>query len=360
MKKVGIIGLGLIGGSLAKALKAKYPLEIAASNRSEQPLLDAFNDGIIDKYSLTVNEIFEGCDIVFICTPVAKIAGYIESLMPFIPSGCILTDVGSTKNNIYEQALKFEDICFIGGHPMAGSEKTGYKASTDYLFENAYYIITPLPSVPAEKIKLFCGLIERIGAIPITTPPDKHDFAVAAISHLPHIIAGTLVNTVKGLETDDKLLQTLASGGFRDITRIASGSPEMWHSICTENKNQILNALTSFKNCLNGIEGLIAGDNDGVYSFFESAKDFRDSIDNRASSQYIKSYALLIDIVDRPGSIATVATLLSVNNINIKNIGIVNNREYEGGIMQILLESETDMKKSILLLTEMNFTIYKK
>ena len=149
---IGIIGLGLIGGSIAKALKEKTNIEIVAMNRSEKSLIDAYNDGVIDKYSLTDMSIFKECDIIIVCTTVDTIPTYVSKLKPYIKKDCIITDVGSTKKKICDTLSNIKDICFIGGHPMAGSEQTGYKSAKAHLFENAFYILTPINNVPQSKI----------------------------------------------------------------------------------------------------------------------------------------------------------------------------------------------------------------
>lgn len=361
MKNIGIIGLGLIGGSIAKAIKASSEANIIAFNRSEQALIDAKNDGIVSEFSTTDMSIFKNCDIIFLCTPVDKIVAYVEKLKPFIKKDCIITDVGSTKNQICEKMKSFKDIAFIGGHPMAGSEKTGYKAANEHLYENAFYILTPSETISEEQTERIVALVEQIGAIPIVISPKHHDYIVSAISHVPHIIAATLVNMVEKLDDDKKHMHTLAAGGFKDITRIASSSPEMWSGICSENKAEILNVVSEFKNTLTKFEDNLKKDeNDKIFNFFEASRDYRNSFAEKKVSVIAKYFELNVDIIDRPGSIATIATLLSVNNINIKNIGINNNREFSGGVLQIIFASEEDKNKSIALLEEMNYTIYKK
>lgn len=359
MNNIGIIGLGLIGGSIAKALKIRSNSIITALSRTEKSLLKAYEENIIDFYSTEDLSIFKECDIIFICTPVDKIVYYVENLIPFLKKGCIITDVGSTKNTIYEQMMKFENVCFIGGHPMAGSEKTSYEASKEYLFENAYYIITPSLSADKQQIDNFLKLLEVLGAIPIVISPQYHDYIVAAISHVPHIISSCLVNTVKNLDDSNNYMHTLAAGGFKDITRIASSSPEMWKSICFENKDEILKVLSSFeKSVLEFKDFIISDEKEKLYDFLESSKNYRNTFSDKKNSIIPYEYEILLDVVDRPGIIATIATMLSVNNINIKNIGIINNREYENGILQIILEHDQDRKKSIKLLEEMNFIVY--
>lgn len=361
MLKVGIIGLGLIGGSIAKALKKRVNAYICAFNRSEKSLIEAYNDKIIDTYSISDISIFNECDIIFICTPVDKIEYYVKELSPYIKKECIITDVGSTKKGIYEKMLKYENICFIGGHPMAGSEKTSYNSSIEYLFENAYYIITPTPNIQKNITDKFVNIIKIMGAIPIIISSQYHDYIVAAISHVPHVISSALVNMVQNLDGDDKYMHTLAAGGFKDITRIASSSPEMWNSICNENKDEILKIIDNFISILNSFKNdLKESENENIFNFFSSAKTYRDTFTNKSSYAYLKTYDILLDVIDRPGIIATISTMLSVNNINIKNIGIINSREYENGILQIILDKEEDKNKSLKLLQEMNFNVYTK
>ncbi len=358
MLKIGVIGLGLIGGSLAKAFKLRLGAEIIAFNRSEMSLIAAFKENVISKYSTTDLSIFSECDYIFICTPVDKIIYYVDRLLPYIKKGCVVTDGGSTKNNICGEMEKYEDIYFIGGHPMAGSEKTSYKESKEYLFENAFYVLSPLDNVPDNVVDDFYNIVKKIGAIPIILNSKYHDHAVAAISHVPHIIASSLVNTVKFLDGKEGYMHSLAAGGFKDITRIASGSPEMWNGICKENKNEILSVIKSFKDVLLDFENsLINDDEKFIFSFLDDAKNYRNSFFDRNKSIIAKTYDIFLNVCDKPGIIATISTHLSVNNINIKNIGIINNRDFENGILQISFENEYEKEKSIKFLEELNFEI---
>ena len=360
MNKIGIIGLGLIGGSLAKCLKTrKKDLIITAMNRSEQSLIDAKADGVIDSYSLTDMSIFKDCDIVFVCTSVDKIPQYVERLLPYIKKDCIITDVGSTKKIIYDEMLKFKDINFIGGHPMAGSEKTGYKSAKPHLFENAFYILTPNSNVTDKMVNDMVEIVKLTGAVPLVLDPDRHDYTVAAISHVPHIIASALVNTVKALDDENHYMHSLAAGGFKDITRIASASPEVWSSICKDNRDKILSVLKNFRENIESIEKELE-DNNNLYNFFDNAREYRNTFAHRTPMTMDNQYEIFIDITDQPGAIAIISTLLSVNNINIKNIGIINNREYSDGALQIVFSepSQRDNAREILKLK--NYTVLNK
>jgi len=361
MLKIGIIGFGLIGGSLAKAFKFKLGAEIIAFSRSEASLIAAFKENVISNYSTTDLQIFSDCSYIFICTPVDKITVYINKLLPYIKKDCIITDGGSTKNSICEEMKKYKNIYFIGGHPMAGSEKTGYSAAKEYLFENAFYVLSPLSNVPVDAVNKLSDIIKKIGAIPIILNPDYHDHAVAVISHIPHIIAAALVNMVKRLDGKENYMHSLAAGGFKDLTRIASGSPEVWSGICKENRTEILNVICNFKKIVTEFENaLLNNDEKAVFSFLETAKNYRNSFFEHNKSVISKTYDIFLNVCDKPGIIATISTHLSVNNINIKNIGIINNRDFENGILQISFDNETEKEKSIKLLDELNFEIITK
>ncbi len=358
MLKVGIIGLGLIGGSLAKAFKTKLNAEVVAFNRTEKSLKEAFSENIITKYSTEDLQIFSDCDFIFICTPVDKITGYVDKLLPYIKKGCVITDGGSTKDGICKEMKKYKDIYFIGGHPMAGSEKTGYSSAKEYLFENAFYVLTPTEFVPNDVVENFAQIIKKIGAIPIVLNSEIHDFSVAAISHIPHIVASSLVNMVKSLDGKEGYMHSLAAGGFKDITRIASGSPEMWNGVCKENKKEILKVIRKFSDIICNFEdALVNDDQNAIFNFFEEARTYRNSFLDRNKGVLPRTYDIFLNVCDKPGIIATISTHLSVNNINIKNIGIINNREFENGILQISFENDFEKEKSIKLLEDLNFEI---
>lgn len=360
-KKVGIIGLGLIGGSLAKALKSRCNVEeIVACNRSKDVLETAFSQGVIDKYALDVTDIFKGCELVIICTPVDKIFEYAKKLTNFIDKDCIVTDVGSTKENIFKQMQVLSNkFIYIGGHPMTGSEKFRYHASKDYMFENAYYILTPNENVKDEAIKKLKSTIKNIGAIPIIISPFEHDYITAAISHMPHIIASSIVNTVKKLDNNEELIHLLAAGGFRDTTRIASSSPDMWEGICIENKENILKVLDLLIDTIQNVKKDIENEEkQKIYNFFDTARVYRDSFITANPKKYSQRFEISVGILDKPGSLAIIAVLLSSNGINIKNMAILNSREHDEGVLHLTFDSEEQRQKSVKILESMNYEVF--
>lgn len=356
---VGIVGLGLLGGSLAKAFKNRVgSKKIVASNRNEDVLSLALSENVIDVGTTKIDESFSDCDIVFICTPVDTIFPFAKELTKFVKKGCIITDVGSTKGTIYENMKALgEEILFIGGHPMTGSEKFRYQASKEHIFENAYYIVAPAENVPQNEVERFKKALELIGSLPVEISPKEHDYVVAAISHVPHIIASCLVNNVKALDKNNHM-RLLAAGGFKDITRIASSSPEMWQSICLENRDEILKVLSYYEQTLREFKSLISSnDKSGLYDTLAGAKDFRDSFSDASPGLIAKRYDIVVDVLDRPGSIAVIAVLLSSNGINIKNIGIVNSREQENAPLFISFSTEEERTKSVQLLEDHNYQV---
>ena len=364
MKTIGFIGLGLIGGSIAKAIRKYHPdYHILAYNRSKEALASALSSGIIDGVCEEMKDPrFGTCDYVFLCAPVEINLECLAYLKEIRQDGCIITDVGSVKGIIHQ---KVEELgmtdCFIGGHPMAGSEKTGFDHSNERILENAYYILTPGGEVGLEYIGDFTELIRSLGAIPMVLTAEEHDFITAGVSHLPHIIASALVNLVKTLDNDAEYMKTIAAGGFRDITRIASSSSDMWQQICLTNRNNILTLLDHYMEALSAIRTEIsAADGERIYDFFRSAREYRDSFINASSGPIKTSYTLSIDIADRTGSIANVAAILADHNISIKNIGILHNREQQEGALNIEFYAEESIEKAAAILSESGYPIHEK
>lgn len=352
----GFIGLGLIGGSLAKALKRVQPdCRIMAYTRSGETTSQALSDGVIDRICTSPSDAaYADCDIIFLCTPVGHNIHALRRLKDIVPASCILTDVGSVKTDIHEAAHEMGlDGRFIGGHPMTGSEKSGYGYSVPHLFENSYYIITPSEGVEEQKIAACRELAAAIGALPLVLDYRRHDYATAAVSHLPHLIAAALVNTVHDLDDSDELMKLIAAGGFKDITRIASSSPEMWEHICVSNRENISAVMDTFLKLLTDSRAEMNAENgQAINDMFRESRDYRNSFSSSSLGTIRKTYRIFCDIVDESGAIATIATTLAVNGINIKNIGIVHNREFEEGVLQIEFYEEEPSQKAAEILKQ--------
>lgn len=360
-KKIGFIGLGLIGGSIAKAIRLYYPdCKLIAFDKNKEMLALAIQDGTIDTSCSSVDEHLEDCTYIFLCAPVAYNAAYLHQLKQIIASNCIITDVGSVKTSIHEEvkALGLTGQ-FIGGHPMAGSEKSGYSNAKAHLIENAYYILTPSHDVPEEKVAEFQSFIESLHAIPLVLDYTEHDYITGAISHLPHILAACLVNFVQKADNREELMKRLAAGGFKDITRIASSSPIMWQQICLKNKENISAILEEYIETLKDAKDAInAGEEQKLYSLFENSRDYRNSMPDSSAGPIKKQFALYCDIIDEAGGIATIATILASNHISIKNIGIIHNREFEEGVLRIEFYEEEASNTAANLLKKYRYIVY--
>ncbi|MCC8061132.1 MAG: prephenate dehydrogenase [Clostridiales bacterium] len=357
---IGFIGLGLIGGSIARGIKRAHPgTQIMAYMRTRSKLEQAHEDGTIDLILDGISEPLSECDIIFLCTPVEYNAQYLSAVRPFLKEGALITDVGSTKTNIHEVVTKlgFEDV-FVGGHPMAGSEKTGYENSTDHLLEKAYYIITPTAQSRQEDIDRMTAIATTIGSIPIVLDYREHDRIVAAISHLPHIVASSLVNLVRDTDNPMGMMRRLAAGGFKDITRIASSSPEMWEQICMTNSANIADVLRGYIASLQQVlSDLECGNDAALYQLFGTSRTYRNSINDLTKGFLDPDYSFSVDIVDEPGSIAILSAILSARGISIKNIGINHNREHGEHALSVSFYEKSAMNAAWELLKKHNYDL---
>jgi prephenate dehydrogenase len=362
IKTVGVIGLGLIGGSLAKALRrVKGIKEIIGVDNNDKVLEIALKEGVLNKASLNIDESLKEADVVFICSPVSTIIDCINMLSKVVKPGCILTDTGSIKNQIinYVESIH-DDIDFIGGHPMCGSEKYGYQASKAHLFENAYHILTPCSKTAEETTAKMEKIFIEIGAIPVIIDSRKHDVITGAISHVPHVISAILVNLIKDMDYQEGFMKTLAAGGFKDITRISSSKPEMWQSVVLRNKNNVLRILDEFSEKVNEFRNYLKDNSkEDIHRVFSSAKEYRDGFTSGSVGLIAPFHDLTVDIEDKPGEIARITTLLSQDGINIKNINIFNNREHEAGCMKITLSSMDGIEKAYNILNTSGYMVYR-
>jgi len=275
-KKITIIGVGLIGGSLGLALKEKKPNFKIVGIDKQEIIEKAITRGAIDEGTVDIEEGIKEADIVIVATPVKTILNILTQIYPFLKKGCLVTDTGSTKQQIVQKANKVlsKDIFFIGGHPMAGSEECGIESADPYLFHNKTYILTPTHKsnlVALEKISL---LIKMIGAKKLILDPLEHDRIVSAVSHLPQIIAVSLINAIGELalrRNNNNYFKAIGEG-FKDMTRIASSPYKMWEDICETNQENILEMIQEFRNYLGVIEGKLKNDPNSLKEEFQKAR----------------------------------------------------------------------------------------
>ncbi|TCZ81202.1 prephenate dehydrogenase [Paenibacillus albiflavus] len=352
--KITIFGVGLIGGSLALCFKDIPGVTVVGHSPNEKSVQTMLDKGVVHHATTSMSEAVREADFIFLCVPVSMLETYLEQLTQLpLKSGCIITDVGSTKASIAEFAkqLKLEDIYFIGGHPMAGSERSGIEAASYLLFENAYYVLTPDSSTPIDAVNQLTELLKWTRAQVIHVDPDRHDQIVGAISHLPHIIAVALVNQICDYHEQEPLYKSLAAGGFRDITRIASSDPVIWRDILINNKKVLLELLSNWNDQISDFVQLLEDSNgDGIEVQFKKANQFRKGIRERRKGIIAPQYDIYLDIPDHPGVIGAIATELGNHQINLSNVEIIESREQVPGICRLSFRSSDAADQAIELL----------
>ncbi|TSK05861.1 MAG: prephenate dehydrogenase/arogenate dehydrogenase family protein [Geobacter sp.] len=281
-KKMAVIGVGLIGGSLARVLREKKAVgEVVGIGRGEANLKRGVELGVLDSYTTDAKKGVEGADLVFIATPVCSIPQVVAGIAPHLSKGCIVTDGGSVKEYVVAacEPLMPEGTYFVGGHPIAGTEHSGVEASFSTLYQGRRCIVTPTGNTDPAALEKVVELWKVAGSNVPLMDPVQHDLVVAAISHLPHMVAYSLVNAVDGYDRFGGDLLSFSAGGFRDFTRIASSDPVMWRDIALTNKDAILEMMDFFSGYLEKLRGLVAAeDAEGLRTFFLNSKQKRDAI----------------------------------------------------------------------------------
>lgn len=361
--RVAIVGVGLIGGSLGMALCARgLAGEVVGVGSRVEHLRLAVELGAVHRFTDSPAEGVAGADLVIIATPVSATIPVLREISPYLSPGAVVTDVGSTKADIVRRAEEVlpPGISFVGGHPMAGSEQAGVKGADPYLFENAFYVITPTANTPSGALEAVKKLAAGVGARVVEMEPDRHDLAVAAVSHLPHLLAATLVNTVVRMPESDGVLP-LAAGGFRDTTRIAAGSPVMWRDIFTANRDQVLTMLRRFRRELDLFESAIyQGDREVIQDNLEYAREVRSGLPAKTKGYLPCLFEVVVTVPDRPGVIAGFTAHLAGAGINISDIEILRVREGEGGTIRVGFATEEEQEGAVQVLREKGYPVRKR
>lgn len=280
INKLCVIGVGLIGGSLARALKkAGVVDEVVGAGRDLAHLEKAKSLGVIDHFETDITTAVKGCDMVVVAVPLGAMQSVFEKIAPVITNDMIITDVGSAKGSVIKAAeIAFKEIpkTFIPGHPIAGTERSGVEASFPELYENRRIIITPLETSSVDAISKVRSMWQACGADVVETTIEHHDKVLAATSHLPHMLAFSLVDTLAKMDAKNEIFD-FAAGGFRDFTRIASSDPDMWRDICLSNGDALVEMISKFSDDLQLLSKAIEN-NDSTYlkETFSRAKKARD------------------------------------------------------------------------------------
>ncbi|GMA08283.1 prephenate dehydrogenase [Tetragenococcus halophilus subsp. flandriensis] len=352
-QNIMIIGLGLIGSSLAVCIKKEHPHVFLYGWDNEETSKIAKENKIVDQIPQDFAETAINSDVILLAVPIMIAQHYLKKLAALpLKKEVIITDTGSTKQKMVEIA-SFYHLNFIGGHPMAGSHKSGILACDEFLFENAYYIFTPIYKEQKHQVEQLKKLFLGTRAKYVLLKPEEHDEITGMLSHLPHIIASALVEQADFFNQKYPRAQQLAAGGFRDITRIASSDPQMWTDILLSNRQILLELIEQWQIKVSEISTLLkAGDGKQIQQFFANAKDLRDHLPIDDKGAIPAFYDLFVDVPDQPGSIAEITGLLGKFQISLTNIKILETREEISGVLQLTFKTEEDLQAAKVYIEE--------
>ncbi|MGQ9615409.1 MAG: prephenate dehydrogenase/arogenate dehydrogenase family protein [Spirochaetota bacterium] len=351
---ITVIGMGLIGGSICSGLKNKgvYVKGMSSPGSIEK----AQKMGIIDRgfdYS-NIEEAVRGSDTVFICTPLFDIIKRIPEVFEHVERSTVVTDVGSTKKAICgtaERSIR-RGTYFIGGHPMAGSEKRGVENANPFLFYDAVWVLTPIKGTSRGVVRRLSSLLDLLGAKVMIIPPDLHDRIAASVSHLPQLLAVSLVNHLASKKSE--IYRGLAAGGFRDMTRIAASDYSMWRDIIKMNRDEIEEALRDFHKRIGElIENL--DDESYLQDAFFNARRERETIPKYTKGFLKPLIDVRVSVRDRPGELGKITNTIYYHGINIKDIEIINVREGEGGVLRLGFTEEKEASHAAQALRDIGY-----
>jgi len=330
-KRVVIVGVGLIGGSVGLALK-QQGWEVVGVDVDAERLKRALELNAIDSVA-TIDQAGP-CQLAVVATPVDHVVGTVERLLA--AGAEVVTDVGSVKGPV---ASAIDDHRFVAGHPMAGSEQDGIDGATPLLFSGATWVLCPTAKTDDDVFVTVRDVVVGFGANPIAMEPDRHDQLVAVVSHVPHLTAATLMGLADGRAVEHRALLRLAAGGFRDMTRIAAGHPAIWPDICVQNADAIVDVLDQLIAELFDVRTVVAGrDRQGLLQRLETARSARRNLPTTAPSTDAMS-EMRVPIQDRRGELATLVALAAELDVNIYDLEIAHSTEGPRGVAVLIIET---------------------
>lgn len=356
-----VAGLGLIGGSLAKSIAKSKENTIIGYDTHAESVEYALENGIIDQSSSNFEEAVKQADIVILAAPISETIELMKRLDNIkLDHDIIVSDVASVKGSIIQTAneLTNQHITFIGGHPMAGSHKSGIHAAKAHLFENAIYILTPTTKCSESKVEILKKMLQSTKSKFVILDPEEHDEMTSVVSHFPHLIASSLVHQAKKWEDRHTYLPELAAGGFRDITRIASSNPKMWQDIFQHNGPKMSQLLEEWITEMSALKDILENNHkERMISYLDQAKEYRDGLNQTKKGAIRSFYDLYVDVKDQPGAIAMVVQMLAVTGISITNIRILEIRDNVNGALRLSVPTKEAQIQSYELLQKYGYEV---
>lgn len=355
---LGVIGCGLIGGSIALSLGEKHRISVLDKSDNLEKIRAHLPQALVTD---NMEKFLKDCpEVIFIAVPGSTVIEVMRSLSTGIGKETIVTDTASVKTPITRAAIEIfqRGGVFIGGHPMTGSERSGIEAAQPLLFQNSVYVLTPLKNTPQERLEVLVGILNELGARVLLISSEIHDKITAAVSHLPQILAVELTNLVDDLSNSDANYIALAAGGFRDMTRIASSNYSMWKDILLFNAQNIADTIDLLEKRLFAVsQNLKKRAIDSMEREFVQANLAREKIPRGAKGFLQSLYDLLIMVDDKPGMLFKITKSLYEKGINIKDIELVKVREGRGGVFRISFETREVMNMAAETLNNNGFTV---
>jgi prephenate dehydrogenase len=359
-RTITICSVGLLGGSLGLAFKTSGFKGTIIGLSSQKNRETAASLGCIDEafgYD-ALPEVIGRTDLLVLCSPINAIIDTIKKLGAVtLPGDLVITDVGSTKREIMDTAKRYlpAHVRFVGGHPMAGSEKSGAAHADPYLFQNAVYVLVPASGIPEEADRAVSVCLEQyLGCKSIFLDARTHDAIASTVSHVPHMLAVALMMFAEQAEKKTPGTIRLAAGGFRDMTRIASAPYAMWHDILSTNKDVIARGIDGYIAALEEIRRRLA--DDSLQAMFDEAAQARERIPARSKGFISDLSEITVVAKDQPGIIASMSAALAAEKININDIEVLKVREGEGGTIRLAFSSRENARKAVAVLTTAGFS----
>jgi prephenate dehydrogenase len=355
--KVAIIGTGVIGGSIGlSVLERSLAEEVIGYDSDSKRLRRALEMSAITRPAESVKEAVQDADIVFIATPVGEVVSTFETIVPQLKDGAIVTDVGSAKERIVSEIRSLAPQAFVGGHPMAGSEREGIEAAQPDLFEGSYWVLTP-DSVHEPGYSRLASFISNLGAEVIALEPKDHDELVGVTSHLPQVLASVLMSYAHGKGSKKEGLPLIAAGGFKDMTRIAASSTDLWMDILKDNRESLTGILKGFRTALESAEDLLRESNwEGLREIFDSARSARKQLQDKPGVAAEDLSVVTVLVPDRPGVLSEVTTAIGEVGVNIEDMQITHSSQGGRGSVRLTLSGESAAEVAIKALAQKGYT----
>ena len=342
---VVVAGVGLIGGSVALGLRQRFLADTVIGLDPDGEALEVARfHGVIDDGKLAPGPWLESADLIILATPVSRLVPLAREIAPFLRDDTVVVDVGSVKGDV---VADLANLRFVGTHPMAGSDRAGVLHADASLLENAVWVITPVDDTDRDALALVTRLVEELGARPVEIAPRTHDALVASVSHLPYLAALALTHAVARDDARD-LMMLLAAGGFRDVTRVASGSPVMSRDMVAGNARAVREALAKFREALDDLEACL-DDPSALLDAATDAKRIRDAIPVVKRSLLAPRPDVVLAVPDVPGQLARITAACGEARVNIKEIEVLSIRE-AGGAVRLAFEDDVSLERGVAAL----------